>query len=64
MVFDVGEGYQKEIPISPDAMKAYQELHRENPGFITANKSNNNIEKLTIEFNGKASRDDYSILAF
>ncbi|MED4695394.1 hypothetical protein [Peribacillus frigoritolerans] len=32
-VFDGWEEYQKEIPISPDAMKAYhyQELHRENP---------------------------------
>lgn len=26
-----GKSTKKEFPISPDAMKAYQELHRENP---------------------------------
>lgn len=49
MLGDVGKGYQKEIPISPDAMKAYQELHRENPTrelyVLHTNRKNPNIKK-------------------
>ena len=42
-----GKSTKKKFPISPDAMNAYQELHRENPTrelyFLHTNRKNPNI---------------------